>query len=240
MHRRQLLLIHAVLSIAAALLAFRLVGEWRRANLRYAALARQTGEAPAYLPPKRPERPVPLLEEIIEKNLFTPDRNNEMAQAETAPPTPSLPVVFGTMNLGDAYEALMAEREEAATRQFRRVKTGERLGAYTVVEIQDEKVVIELQGQKTTLEVYQSANSVPRPKTRNAQAVSPVVDTGGSAPPQPAVSRQPNSAQRPASSRASAPQSPGPEVRVTIEGDRKRFERQTPFGPQVWYEKIEK
>ncbi len=240
MNRRQLLLVNVVLSIAAALLIFRLAGEWRSANLRYAALERQTEDAPAYLPPVSGARPVPATRVIVEKNLFSADRNSMLIQAEeTAQPASlQVPVVFGTIHLGETYEALMAERSEAATRKFQRVKTGQRLGAYTVVEIQDEKVVIELQGQRTTLDVYQSANSVARQKARSAEPAAPVVETAGSGA-RPAPSRQRSTAQRPASRATPAQQSSDPGVRVTIEGNRRRLERQTPFGPQVWYENIE-
>ena len=238
MHRRQLLILYAGLSIAAGLLAWRLEGEWQRANLRYKAWVRLHREAPAVLPPRPPERPALPSGEVVAKNLFTPDRNNEIAQAEKPQPPPPIPVVFGTINLGSSYEALMAEAGQTATRSFHRVKNGEQIGVFTVVEIRDEKVVIEFQGQKTTLDVYQSARSVPLLETRSAPVAAPVVETGGSSPPPSAASNQASSA--PASSGASAQPSPGPDVRVTIEGNRRRFERQTPFGPQVWYENIGK
>lgn len=235
MNRRQLLLVNVVLSIAAALLIFRLAGEWSTANLRYAALEQQTEDAPAYLPPVSQSRPVTAIRVIVEKNLFSADRNNILIQAEeTVQPTSfQVPVVFGTIHLGDSYEALMAERSQAATGKFRRVKTGQRFGAYTVVEIQDEKVVIERQGQRTTLDVYQSANSIARQKARSAQPAAPVVETAGSGT-RPAPSRQ-----RAASRATAVQQSSDPRVQVTIEGNRRRFERQTMFGPQVWYENIE-
>ena len=238
MYRRQFLFVNIVLMIAAILLSFRLAGEWRRANLRYAALESQTADAPAVLLPIRRSRPFPATQEIVEMNLFSADRTSALIQAETEQPVSlQVPVVFGTINLGDAYEALMADRDQAATGKFQRVKTGERLGAYTVVEIVDEKVVIELEGQRTTLDVYQSANSVARPRPRSAQPASPVVESVGSALPRPAASRQRGTAQRPASRGTTARQSP--DVQVTIEGNRRRFERQTIFGPQVWYEDIE-
>ena len=240
MNRRQLLLVNVVLSIAAALLIFRLAGEWSTANLRYAALERQTEDAPAYLLPTSGSRPATDTRAIVENNLFSADRNSMLIQAEeTAQPVSlQVPVVFGTIHLGETYEALMAERSEAATGKFLRVKTGQRLGAYTVVEIQDEKVVIELQGHRTTLDVYQSATSVARQRARSARPAAPVVETAGSGA-RPAPSRQQSTAQRPASRATTARQSPDPGVRITIEGNRRKFVRQTPFGPQTWYEDIE-
>ncbi len=238
MHRRQLLILHGVLAIAAALLVWRLVGEWKRANLRYRPPV-QTGTAavasPVAGPPSRPTVPT---DEIVAKNLFSPDRTNELVEPVKAAPPPPVPIVFGTMNLGNRYEALMGEAGRTATRSFRRVKQGEQIGTYTVVEIRDEKVVIEYQGQKTTLDVYQSANSVPRPEVSPGPAASPVVESTGIAPspaaaPPPAAPGQPPSA-------SGAVQAPAADVRVTIEGNRRKFERQTPFGTQVWYENLPK
>ena len=239
MHRRQFLFVNIVLLIAAILLGFRLAGEWRNANLRYASLQSQSADA-EYLPPVRPSRPVPDNRAIVEMNLFTADRTSTLIQEEETeqPPSLQVPVVFGTINLGETYEALMAERREAANGKFQRVKTGQRVGAWTVLEIHDEKVVIDLDGQGMTLDVYQSANSVARRRSRSAaQPAAPVVETAGSAPQQPPPSAQRGAAQSPAAGGATAQQSSAP--RVTIEGNRRRVERQTPFGPQVWYENIE-
>ena len=238
MNRRQFLFLNIVLLIAAVLLAFRLSGEWRRANLRYAALQSPTADASESLPPVGLSRPVPDTRAIVEMNLFSADRTSTLVQEETEQPVSrDVPVVFGTINLGDAYEALMSDRRQAAAGKFQRVKTGQRVGAYTVLEIHDEKVVLDLEGQTTTLDVYQSARSVARRRAPSARpAAAPVVETAGSAPSQPAPSSQPG-APSPAAGVAAIQQDPGP--RVTIEGNRRRIERMTPFGPQVWYEDIE-
>jgi hypothetical protein len=238
MHRRQLFMLYAILVLAAVLLGWRLVGEWRRANMRYnSALRRSAAASSVYLPTSFPQAAgAPPTVDIVAKNLFSPERNNDIALEEKSQPAPPVPIVFGTINLGGSYEALMADKGPGAGPGFRRVKKGERLGGYTVVEISDEKVVIEFQGKKTTLDVYQSANSVPRAETRTAPAAAPVVVSGTTAPPQPAAPAQPAGVPAPAAAAAQ----PGldPDVKVTIEGNRRKFERPSMFGPMIWYEDI--
>lgn len=234
MRRRQLIFLHLGLALVASGLAWRLAADWNRANLRYRALSQVSGtglgRSLLALPRKEPAG----TEEMVAKNLFSPDRNNEVPQ-DKAGASPPLPIVFGTMKLGESYEALMAEGGSAGERGFQRVKTGQPLGPYTVLEIQDEKVVVEFQGQKTTIDVYQSANSVARAPARTAPPAAPVVESAVSAtaaaPPSPPRS-SPNTAA------TTPPPSPMGEVRVTIERNRKKFERTTPFGTQTWYEPI--
>ena len=236
MHRKQVLILYAVLGITAALLAWRLTAEWKRANLRYGAAAQPKVESSVSLPVSIPRAAAtPTQSDIVAKNLFSADRNSEIAVESKPQPPPPLPIVFGTINLGGSYEALMAEKGQPKL-AFRRIRTGERMGSYSVVEIGDEKVVVEYQGQKTTVDVYQSANSVPRADTRTAASPAPVVESVAAPPPQPAASPQPPS--RPTSANAQ-PAVDYSGVRVTVEGNRRRMERQTPFGPQVWYEDIQ-
>lgn len=244
MRRRQLILLHTGLGLAAVLLGWRLVAEWRHANqLRYAAAARPRVPSATALGVSSLSQTPTATGEIVAQNLFFPDRNSELVQPAKPKTAPPLPVVFGTLNLGQHYEALMAEAATGApggSRAFRRVKTGERLGDYIIVEIRDNQVVIEFEGEKTTLDVYQSANSVPRPSSSAREAAAPVVQTAGSTPPQSSPSSQPppQSAPPATSSESATGAQPDPYTRVTIEGNRRKVERQTPFGTQVWYEEI--
>jgi hypothetical protein len=229
--RGQLVIVYIGLSVVAILLAWRLVTDWKLANKRYGSarpIANETTPLPAT---PAPEKAPPVINDIVSKNLFSPDRNNEIVQHDKSQPAPPTPVVFGTMNLGGKYEALMAEAGK--TRAFKRVKTGEQMAGYTVLEISDEKVVVDYQGHKTTIDVYQSANSVPRNDVRTIAAPTPsapVVESSG--PPQAQAQSGASSPSRPAAPAAA----PGLDVKVTVEGNRKRMERNTPFGPQVWYE----
>ena len=243
MHRRQLVILYFSLCVVAIALAWKLRTDWRNANLRYARV-RASAVAPrsAAVPP-RPAAPAAMtvaVNDVVAKNLFSPDRSNQFeAQQEQLQPPPPAPIVYGTMNLGGNYEALMAEGERAGQSgfrsAFRRVKNGDRLGGYTIVDIRDEKVVVEFRGQKTTIDVYESANSVPRETARTTVAAKPVVEGGAASPQQTPAAPEPSASSNPASTGAQQGA-----VSSTVEGNRLRVERQTPFGTQVWYEDIQK
>src|ERR1044071_1966623 len=160
MQRRQVWILNGVLAVFAVFIALRLAAEWRHGNERYRTLEERVhaaGVAPI----------VPVAEQasgtgsdIVARNLFSPDRNNNRAQAtQSAPP---VPIVMGTMRLADGYEALMSEGGAPGAARFRRIKKGEQIGGYTVAEIRDEAVVVEYGGQKSEVNVYQSAQSVAR------------------------------------------------------------------------------
>jgi hypothetical protein len=243
MQRRQLWFLNAVLAGCAILMATRLAGDWKRGNERYSRLDSRSGAAPT-VPPVPVSGPSPISgSEVVAKNLFSRDRNNDRPQVAQTQAAAPLPVVIGTLRLGSGYEALMADAVEAAAHRFRRVKKGEQVGPYTVSEIRDEAVVVEFQGQKTVVNVYQSAQSVARaaqpeaPAAAQAPAASPVVESSaGPQPPYPAAAASgAQAAAAGAGSGASAS-----DVKVTIEGNRRRYERQTMFGPSVWFEDIKK
>src|SRR5262245_51982334 len=102
MHSKQLAMLNAALVIAAILLGWRLSAEWKQTNRsRYAvpSVSRSTAAAPAPAPTME-RQPMPT-GEIVAKNLFAPDRNSSVTQAEVSRPAPPVPVVFGTMNLGN-------------------------------------------------------------------------------------------------------------------------------------------
>jgi hypothetical protein len=233
---------NTVLAGFAILMAVRLAGDWKGGNERFTRLAERSRAAGAL-----PIVPVAQLARaatgaLVAKNLFTPDRNNDRPQETRVQSQPPLPIVIGTMRLGGTYEALMAEAGAPGANRFRRVQQGEQVGPYTVAEIRDEAVVVEFQGQKSSINVYQSAQSVaraapPLPATAPSPAASPVVESSGSAP---AAAAALPSGTTQASSAPSAGVATPLEVKVTIEGNRKRFERYTAFGPQVWYEDITK
>lgn len=247
MHKRQRWILHLGLAVAAGWLAWRLGTEWTQANLRYGpapagSRAAERRPVPATALPQQRREP-PATEEIAAKNLFSADRTNvvalETVSQQTAPP-PAVPVVFGTMKLGQGYEALMAEPGEAAGRGVRRVKPGEQLGGYTVVEVLDEQVVIEYGGQRTTVDVYQSARSVARRVARTETSSQPTVEaTGRGSTPAAARQASPAAARTPAAQPTQPPPGTPPGVRVFVEGNRRRFERDTMFGVQTWYEPLE-
>ncbi len=246
MQERQLWILNVVLALGALALGWRLGAQWKSANEAYAQKARAAAgsvAAPMLVLPSAMEASAVSVGEVVANNIFSPDRTSTLRQEGVVQAAQPLPVVFGTMKLGAGYEALMAEPGQIERRRFRRVKVGEQFAGYTVAEIRDEAVVVESQGQRTTLNVYQSAKSVARPEAPavpSATAGAPVVESSASAgpPPTPENTFPAGSVAPPAS--ASAPVALPPDVRMTIEGNRRRYERRTPFGPQVWYEEIPK
>lgn len=245
MNRRQRWMVQAVLAIVAGLLGWRLATEWKQADLRYEAFESPAESTPAVVPAAAPEERL-AVEQIAANNLFSADRNNALPEPETAEtgPAPPKPTVLGTMKLGENYEALMSPGDTAEG-GVRRVKQGEQVGGYRVVEIRDSKVVIEYEGSTTTLDVYQSRKSVSQQRTHTTTAARPAVSTaaGGRTPP----ARTPTAARAAAPSQPSTPdrgreiKPPGlaPYTRVFIEGNRRRVERTTPFGIQKWYEPLQ-
>ena len=245
MERRQRRMVQAGLALVAGLLAWQLRTEWQQANLRYDA-APTAAEPGAAMAGAVPQREPLAVEEIAAKNLFSADRNNLVTVPETDQPgpPPPVPAVVGTMKLGESYEALMSE-DGPRGQGFWRVKQGEQVGAYRVVEIFAEKVVVEYEGQRTTLDIYQSARSVAQRRTRTAAPAAPappvVVGTGSGRPPAPAAARTPrtNQPSAPPRSREIRVPNQGPYTSVFIEGNRRRVERETPFGIQTWYEPLQ-
>jgi hypothetical protein len=240
MQKRQWWILNAALAAFAVLLAVRLAGDWRRGNERYRVLDEHS-QAAAALPVVPASQQAPAAAgDIVARNLFSPDRNNNLAQLSRS--QPPLPIAIGTMRLGEGYEALMSEGGAPGTARFRRVKKGDQIGGYTVVEIRDEAVVVEYQGQRSEVNVYQSAQSVARTAATpvaTAPAASPVVETAASTPaaqPPPNTFPASTTSVSPAADAASSAVAQPQQVTVTIEGNRKRFERSTAFGPQVWYE----
>jgi len=246
MNRRQRWMLQAVLAIVAGVLAWRLGTEWQQADLRYSALANSTEQSAAGLPATPPEEPLPV-EEIAAKNLFSADRNNDMPLPEVseAAPPPPRPIVLGTMKLGENYEALMSEGGSSQS-GVRRVKQGEQVGGYRVVEIRDQQVVIEYEGQTTTLNIYQSRRSVEQPRTQTAapaRPAAPVVVGTGTAPARSAAPGRTAAAPSQPTGQPSGQEIQDPKygrfTRVFIEGNRRRVERTTPFGVQRWYEPLQ-
>lgn len=179
--------------------------------------------------------------QVIARNPFSADRNiivEEPVATVPAGPPPQLPVVIGTMRLRDHYEALVAESAANAGASFKQVKVGDVFAGYTIAEIRDDEIVVERSGQRSTINVYLSASSVVRNTARTVPA--------DAAPPGAPAARVESAAAQPtvttaAAAPAAAPvqlPSPDPWLKITVEGNRRRYERTTMFGPQIWYEDI--
>ncbi len=252
--RKPITYVNVALLILAVWMAFGIRATWRQNHARYRLLA-----APS-APPSQggtsasgaetgaaPFAPVNY-SELVTQSLFSPDRNNEqpVTKVEKKPPPP-VPYVIGTLNLGGGMVALMADQKQASQGVFRRYKKGDEIGGYRVVDIAEHQVVIEFEGQKTTMDVYESAESArgsagaayQAPSTTAAPAAGPqvvnAVPAGGTTASSEAAGT-PASGSGPAAAPANV--NPLGQATFTVEGNRKKYTRGTPWGVQTWYEEL--
>ena len=235
-----LLLLAAVLGMAAGVRA-----AWQRNHARYAAPAASSPAVTAAGLARGAQAAPALLDssELVNRNLFTPDRNNVQPLVKKEKRQgPPLPVVIGTMNLGSGMVALMVDPKQAASGSFKRVKTGDEVGVYKVIQIAAHKVVVEFDGEQTTLDVYESAASVsgaggagysaPAPGSQVQTAVGATGTTMEGAAGAPGEG---GGVIQSGGSLIAAPTMP---EGVTIEGNNRVTRKMTPFGMMTFREPI--
>ena len=232
-----LLLLAAVLGMAAGVRA-----AWQRNHARYAAPAASSPAVTAAGLARGAQAAPALLDssELVNRNLFTPDRNNVQPLVKKEKRQgPPLPVVIGTMNLGSGMVALIIDPKQAASGSFKRVKSGEEIAGYKVIEIAAHKVMVEFDGEQTTLDVYESAASVsgaggagysaPAPGSQVQTAVSAAGATAAGAP------GEGGGVIQSGGSLIAAPTMP---EGVTIEGNYRVTRKMTAFGLMTFREPI--
>ncbi len=244
--RKPIVLLNVVLLLLVVALAAGIRVDWRRNHGRYTRLPAWPGTAAAAATTGATGAPARLLDssEFVNRNLFSVDRNNVQPvikrEKRQAPP---LPVVSGTMNLGSGMIALMAEPSKAASGSFRRVKAGDEVGGYKIAEIAEHKVVLEFEGEKSTVDVYESAASIGPAAVAGSSAPAPSsqVQTVGTSPTTTADSSAPGSSPaiggiiQNGGAMIAAPSNP---EGVTIEGDYRVTRKWTAFGMMTYREPI--
>jgi len=140
--------------------------------------------------------------EIVDRNLFSPLRGSQPPQPQEEAKAPKLPLLFGTMNLGNGRFALMAPGDQPGA-SSKRVLPGEDIGGYKLVSIGTSNVVLEWQEKKITLDISESVhrpsgnvertfNAVVAPPSKVGAASNPAT-TGtagfarGTSPPTPVL-----------------------------------------------------
>jgi len=135
--------------------------------------------------------------DIVDRNLFSPQRTNQPPQAAQEVKAPELPLLYGSMNLGNGWFALIAPGGESSPTP-KRVVPGDEIGGYKLVSIAASQVVLSWQGKQVTVDVSESARRIPRIVERaattetgsgrpqpgpapTAPGRSPVISVGGSA-----------------------------------------------------------
>ncbi len=278
--KRQMLVINIVLLAAAVGMAVKLRADWRRANQRYRVVAAFSTPAPGpsetgaragqqhpgwqtpfaatparnagSQPPAPGVAPGTDLDVIVQRNLFAPDRNNELPKAAERKPAPPEPLLIGTLNLGRGKVALMAEAS-APGAMSRQVKEGETFAGYKLVSIDDQQVTLEYEGQRKKVDVSTAARQVPAPAAVAAArpAGEPQVLSTSGANAGSAASNSQSTTTIPSSSGPAGPNGnliPGTTSMYghkdnlpagTVIGDRRKVIEKTPFGERVWWELIQ-
>ncbi len=104
---------------------------------------------------------------IVDRTIFRPERTNEVP-VETVK-TPDLPLLYGTMDLGEGMFAMMAPGDQA-NGLSRPVHLGEEIGGFKLLSIADSQVVVSWGEKRFTVNVWESARKVPRIVDKSAPA----------------------------------------------------------------------
>ena len=174
--------------------------------------------------------------EIVDRNVFSPLRGSPPPQPEAEAKAPTLPLLFGTMNLGNGRFALMAPGDQPSP-VGKRVLPGDEIGGYKLISIGISNVVLEWQEKKITLDVSESARHVPAvvektaSPTPHAAPITTAASTAKSATTVAPLSRGASATQ---SSRDALPDVP----EGTVVGGKRKVLVPTPFGTIVQWQDV--
>ncbi|MDA1312030.1 MAG: hypothetical protein O2968_01730 [Acidobacteria bacterium] len=152
MKNKKLLAVNILLGVLVVAAAFGLYSRIEAANQRYSILTPggPAKEIPDYLAPAAPRRVragdhLP----IVERTLFSADRNPIIEVIAEAPPPPDprppLPRLAGIMELGKGPIALMSVDLESTAGP---IQVGEKIGEFTFLGTEGEKVLLQWKDEK--------------------------------------------------------------------------------------------
>ena len=174
--RHEQIIVFLVLVAANAALGWYLHRQWKDYQSRAAWIYSGVTQAEPSVPPTSRARKMEAqtFAEIVNRNLFRPDRSNVSA-TETVK-MPELPYLYGNMNLGEGSFALMSPGDRPG--QSKRVVPGEEIGGYKLVSISGSQVVVEWGEKKVSIDVSESARRIPH----IVDVPGPVRSSGAGAP----------------------------------------------------------
>jgi len=180
--KRKLLLANITLLALTVAGGVHLRSEWVESRAREQAVLRKRIQ-PTPPPPLMPlpaTEPVKAVEysDIAQKMLFSKDRNPvvvvEPPPAPKAIPMPALPLFHGLLNLGDGPMAIMSEGPKGPHRDY---QPGDKVGAFKLIAVNNDELVLEWQGQTITKKVDEildrSNGAPPAPAPATAAAAAP-------------------------------------------------------------------
>ncbi len=192
--------------------------------------------------------PAQSFSEVVDRNMFTPERTSQSPKDEAK--APELPLLYGTMNLGEGWFALMAPGDQAVSGLSKRVIVGEEIGGYKLATISGSRVVVEWNGKTFNIDTADSVRRAARSvastvRTEAAPSAAARTSTDSSAPRVTMVGT-PASAPTPFSpganrQKASAvgnnapPGAPADAPPGTVIGGKRKVVNPTPFGDQVFW-----
>jgi hypothetical protein len=176
--------------------------------------------------------------EIVDRNVFSPLRGSLPPQPQEEAKAPTLPLLFGTMNLGNGRFALMAPGDQPLP-VGKRVLPGDEIGGYKLVSIGMSNVVLAWQEKKITLDISESARHIPGIVEKTARASphpAPITTVGSTANSGTAMVPGPGGATTSAARPSSGPFPDVPEG--TVIGGKRKVLVPTPFGPVVQWQDV--
>jgi len=181
-------------------------------------------------------RQVQSFVEIVDRNLFSPLRGAAPPQPAEAAKAPKLPILFGTMDLGNGRFALMSPADQSPPLS-KRILPGEDIGGYKLLTVGASNVVLEWQEQQITLEITEPTSHSPSNVERTANLRSGA--TGGGTPSQVSTVGSVSGGANPSTAASlGAPAGPQDVPAGTVVGGKRKVVVQTPFGSSVQWQDV--
>lgn len=155
--KNKLLLLNAVLLVAIGAGVWRLREAWLAARAREQAVLNRsvTPRSVGSAPPSPRIEPVLATSyaDIAAKMLFAKDRNPTVVvevKPEAPKPMPTLPALYGVMNLLDGTTAIMSEKPEM---KHVGVRPGDKIGEFTLVSVNRDEITFTWEGKEVTRKI---------------------------------------------------------------------------------------
>lgn len=162
---------------------------------------------------------------IAQQNPFHPDRSDAVPQTEQLQAAGSLPLIYGSVILGNNRFALLATE---GMPKPQKVAEGEVFNGYRVAQVLPQSIVLESEAGKNEVMLYNAMERLRREHTRTqptttSPAAPAVTSTGGATVAAPATAPVVGTGAAPQPAQAAPAGPPRPGKRIM----------QTPFGP-IW------